>query len=202
MGAVLNIESIKNYKQILPQLGKRESTGNLQWGRGHQQVLPSPPPASSIFFLSHRWVVSTAAGRRQKSYSLGSLWFLLIKAILPASRAASKCLLSEKSRWEGSLDTPKKHSHCTVCLLKRSSGIPSLLWAVIWDGVPGMIRFTYILHCPTDPGETCTYVPCQRLEVLFTLSSSQPSAFRNLKVEARTGLWLVWPLKHKRTQVS
>lgn len=121
-----------------------------------EEPLTGPPLSSTclLFFLSHSWVVSTAGGRRQKSYSLGSLWFLLIKAILPAPMAASKCLLSKKSRWEGSLDTPKEHSHCTVCWPKRSSGIPSLLWAVIWNGGPRMITFTYISHCPNDLGET------------------------------------------------
>lgn len=71
------------------------------------------PPPSSTCLLFHlpipQLVVSTAGGRRQESYSLGSLWSLLIKAILPAPTAASKCSLSEKSRWEGSLDTPKEH---------------------------------------------------------------------------------------------
>lgn len=165
----------------------------LQWRRNNWWLLHSPFPSSAIFFLSHSWVRGRAKGRKAKvllyrRYCDSSL-------MLPCPLSWQACSLREAdvqvfrcSKGTSTLHSSLTKGHWWGSLTAVGS---CLEWSP---------RKTYLPRCLMDPDETCNYLPCKSLRVLFTISSSQLTAFGNLKLKTRTDLWSKWPPKLKGTQ--
>lgn len=170
----------------------------LQWRRNNWWLLHSPFPLSPIFFLSHSWVRGRAKGRKAKvilhRHYCGSLF---ANACLPAVMAGFQLL----ALWEEQMCRFFRYSKGTSTL--HSSLTKGHWWGsltAVGSCLEWSPRKTYLPCCPISPDETCNYLPCKSLRVLFIISSSQLTAFGNLKLKTRTGLWSMWPPKLKGTQ--